>query len=146
MRALKRGINLEKCLLIGAPNPGALTQRPHERARKHKLHFLLAFCPHLRHYASMSQTIELPVETLARPSQAMPQWAVRLHNDNKNDMVYVVSTLVQLVRLPAKDATERTLETHNHGSAIVFQTHREHAELVRDQLQSKGLSATIEKN
>ena len=92
------------------------------------------------------KTIELPVETLARPSQAMPQWAVRLHNDNKNDMVYVVSTLVQLVRLPAKDATERTLETHNHGSAIVFQTHREHAELVRDQLQSKGLSATIEKN
>lgn len=94
----------------------------------------------------MSQTIELPVETLARPSQAMPQWAVRLHNDNKNDMVFVVTALVQLVRLPAKDATERTLEAHNHGSAIVFQTHREHAELIQDQLQSKGLSATIEKN
>ena len=111
-----------------------------------KFHFLLAISTHLRHYAFMSQTIELPVETAARPSQAMPQWAVRLHNDNKNDMVYVVSTLVQLVRLPAKDATERTLETHNNGSAIVFQTHREHAELVRDQLTSKGLSATIEKS
>lgn len=94
----------------------------------------------------MSQTIEFPVETAARPTHAMPQWAVRLHNDNKNDMVYVVSTLVQLVRLPAQDATERTLETHNNGSAIVFQTHREHAELVRDQLTSKGLSATIEKS
>ena len=82
----------------------------------------------------MSQTIELPVETVARPSQAMPQWSVRLHNDNKNEMVFVVTALVQLVRLPAKDATERTLEAHNHGSAIVFQTHREHAELVRDQL------------
>ncbi len=93
----------------------------------------------------MSKTITLPAETSARPSEAMPQWAVRLHNDNKNDMVYVVSTLVQLVRLPTKVATERTLETHNNGSAIVFQTHREHAELVRDQMQSKGLSATIEK-
>jgi len=107
---------------------------------------VLAFHASLRHYAPMSQTIELPVETAARPSQAMPQWAVRLHNDNKNEMVFVVTALVQLVRLPAKDATERTLEAHNHGSAIVFQTHREHAELVRDQLQSKGLSATIEKN
>ncbi|MSR34193.1 MAG: ATP-dependent Clp protease adaptor ClpS [Phycisphaerales bacterium] len=94
----------------------------------------------------MSQTIELPAETLARPSQTMPQWAVRLHNDNKNDMVFVVTALIQLVRLPAKDATERTLEAHNRGSAIVFQTHREHAELIQDQLQSKGLSATIEKN
>ncbi|MCE9619354.1 MAG: ATP-dependent Clp protease adaptor ClpS [Planctomycetes bacterium] len=88
----------------------------------------------------------MPVETNVRPSQGMPQWAVRLHNDDKNDMVYVVSTLIKLIRIPAKDATERTLETHNNGSAIVFQTHREHAELVRDQLQSKGLSASIEKN
>ena len=94
----------------------------------------------------MSQTIELPSEIVARPSQAMPQWAVRLHNDDKHEMIYVVSTLVQLVRLPTKDATDRTLATYNNGSAIVFQTHREHAELVRDQLQSKGLSATIEKS
>jgi len=97
MRALKRGNNLGKCLLIGARNAHAFaTWSRHFRSctSAQNLILCLHFTPLCVTMLPMSQTIELPVETVARPSQAMPQWAVRLHNDNKNEMVFVVTALV----------------------------------------------------
>jgi ATP-dependent Clp protease adaptor protein ClpS len=79
-----------------------------------------------------------------KPPQPLPPWKVLLHNDDKNDIVYVVTTVMQLTSLNAEDATQRTVEAHKTGVALLLTTHKERAELYRDQFQSKGLTVTIE--
>jgi ATP-dependent Clp protease adaptor protein ClpS len=79
-------------------------------------------------------------ESLLRP------WSVILHNDDHNDMVYVVRCLMKSVpNLGARRATQIMFEAHNHGKAVVTTCPLELAELYRDRLQSFGLTATIEK-
>jgi ATP-dependent Clp protease adaptor protein ClpS len=81
----------------------------------------------------------------ARPrTRLLPQYRVLLHNDDVNDMIFVASTIVELARLPRVEAIDRMLEAHRDGLALLLTTHREHAELLEDQFQSKGLVVTIE--
>ncbi|NBX26175.1 MAG: ATP-dependent Clp protease adaptor ClpS [Planctomycetes bacterium] len=87
-----------------------------------------------------------PVVQIASPqSRPLPPFAVVLHNDDVNEMGRVVDVLVEIVRLQLQDAFGLTLEAHNEGEAIVCRTHRERAEFLRDQLLSKGLTASIER-
>lgn len=74
----------------------------------------------------------------------LPQFRVLLHNDVKNDMVYVVETLCDLTPLMPQRAAAVMLEAHRTGVALVLVTHRERAELYVDQFQSKSLVVTIE--
>ena len=76
--------------------------------------------------------------------RALRPWNVILHNDAQNTMDFVVAALVDVVRLPVPAAISRMLEAHRKGQALVAPTHREHAELVAEQLRSKRLRATIE--
>ncbi len=79
-------------------------------------------------------------ESLLRP------WSVILHNDDHNEMIYVVRCLMKSVpKLGARRATQIMFEAHNHGKAVVTTCPLELAELYRDRLQSCGLTATIEK-
>jgi ATP-dependent Clp protease adapter protein ClpS len=79
-------------------------------------------------------------ESLLRP------WSVVLHNDDHNEMIYVVRSLMKCVpNLGARRATQIMFEAHNHGKAVVTTCPLELAELYRDRLQSCGLTATIEK-
>ena len=95
--------------------------------------------------AGMS-TATLPETAPASPqTRALPPYAVVLHNDDHNEMGYVVQTVAVLARMPAERAFECTLEAHEEGEAVVLRTHREHAELVCEQFQSKGLTATVER-
>ncbi len=81
----------------------------------------------------------------ARPrTRRLPPWRILLHNDNVNDMPYVVETIVALTRLNRHDAVVRMLEAHNRGLSLLLTTHREHAELLDEQFQSKRLKVTIE--
>ena len=81
----------------------------------------------------------------ARPRpRLLPPWRVLLHNDNVNDMPYVVDTIIALTTLNRHDAVTRMLEAHNRGLALLLTTHREHAELLDEQFQSKRLKVTIE--
>ena len=75
----------------------------------------------------------------------MPPWKVLLHNDDVNDMVYVVDTIVSLGILNRHSAVLRMLEAHESGVAFLTATHRERAELIQEQFQSKGLTVTIER-
>jgi len=75
---------------------------------------------------------------------ALPPFRVLLHNDPHNDMVYVVESLVEVTPLTRKPATRIMLEAHMRGLSEVMRTHRERAELYRDRIRSKGLTATIE--
>ena len=79
-----------------------------------------------------------------RPPQALPPWKVLLHNDDKNTVDYVVSTITQLTALNEQDATQRTVEADKTGVALLLTTHKERAELYQEQFTSKGLVVTIE--
>ncbi len=79
-----------------------------------------------------------------RPPQPLPPWKVMLHNDDKNEMGFVVRTIVELTHLREQDAILRMIEAHETGVALLVTTHKERAELYRDQFQSKGLVVTIE--
>jgi ATP-dependent Clp protease adaptor protein ClpS len=76
----------------------------------------------------------------------LPPWAVILHNDDHNEMLYVISCLLKSVPgLGTRRAAQIMLEAHNHGRARVTTCPLELAELYRDRLEGFGLTATIEK-
>jgi ATP-dependent Clp protease adaptor protein ClpS len=79
-----------------------------------------------------------------KPPQPLPPWKVLLHNDDHNDIEYVVLTVMTLTPLNQEDAVQRTIEAHESGVALLLTTHKERAELYRDQFGSKGLTVTIE--
>lgn len=96
----------------------------------------------------MSQPVA-PAPTRTRPSpktptETLPPWNVLLHNDDVNDMGFVVESLCRFARLSVPAATRCTMEAHKKGLSLVLATHREHAELVAEQLTSLKLTVTIE--
>jgi ATP-dependent Clp protease adaptor protein ClpS len=81
----------------------------------------------------------------ARPRvDRLPPWRVLLHNDDVNEMGYVVETVIELASMEPQMALVRTVEAHKSGVALLVTTHREHAELLQEQFMSKGLTVTIE--
>lgn len=76
--------------------------------------------------------------------QTLPPWKVLLHNDDKNDVEYVIVTIMSLTPLKQEAAVLRTVEAHESGVALLLTTHKERAELYQDQFESKGLTVTIE--
>jgi ATP-dependent Clp protease adaptor protein ClpS len=79
-----------------------------------------------------------------KPPKMLPPWKVLLHNDDKNEVLFVVGAIVELTPLNEQDAKLKTLEAHETGVALLLTTHKERAELYKDQFESKGLTVTIE--
>ena len=95
--------------------------------------------------ATATKTKRAPKKSPAKkPPQFLPPYKVLLHNDDVNDVEFVVHTIVALTPLNTEDAVIRTLEAHETGVALLLTTHKERAELYREQFQSKGLTVTIE--
>lgn len=93
---------------------------------------------------STPETTKKP-EILQR-ERLLPPYAVILHNDDVNEMGYVVRTLLHCVPdLSPERAVEIMLEAHHHGQAVVVVCPLELAELYRERLEDRGLTATIEK-
>lgn len=78
------------------------------------------------------------------PVDVLPPWRVLLHNDDHNDMGYVASSILELTPLKEFEAVRKMFEAHQRGLALLLTTHKERAELYRDQFKSKGLKVTIE--
>ena len=78
-----------------------------------------------------------------KPKRLRP-WQVLLHNDDVNDILYVVETIMELTTLSRDEAAQRTLDAHRMDIALLLTTHREHAELLCEQFQSKRLKVTAE--
>jgi ATP-dependent Clp protease adaptor protein ClpS len=98
--------------------------------------------------AASPETLTPPkTDADTRPREGvLPPYSVVLHNDDHNDMVYVVQCLLKSVpKLGRRRAVEIMFEAHNHGSAVVTTCPLELAELYRDRLEGFGLTATIEK-
>jgi ATP-dependent Clp protease adaptor protein ClpS len=79
-----------------------------------------------------------------RPPEMLPPWKVLLHNDDKNDIFFVIRTVVELTPLNEDAAKQRTEEANDTGLSLLLVTHKERAELYQEQFQSKGLTVTIE--
>jgi ATP-dependent Clp protease adaptor protein ClpS len=73
----------------------------------------------------------------------LPPWKVVLHNDQINGMEDVVVTIKMLTPLSEQAAVRRMLEAHLRGRAMLLTTHRERAELYKNQFASRGLTVTI---
>ncbi len=99
------------------------------------------------HDAGTETETETPTATEAEQLTAfLPPWSVVLHNDDHNEMLFVVQCLLKAVpRLSQERAEEIMTEAHNHGRAVVITCPLELAELFRDRLASFGLTVTIEK-
>jgi len=88
--------------------------------------------------------------TATKPSEApervdrLPPFKVLLHNDDHNDMLDVVKAIVELTPLRKEMAVQRMLEAHARGVSLLLTTHKERAELYREQFHSKRLNVTIE--
>ncbi len=78
------------------------------------------------------------------PPKELPRYKVLLHNDDHNDMLYVVSVIRRLTTLTNEEAVARMLEAHNTGVALLLVTHKERAELYVEQFASCRLTVTIE--
>lgn len=74
----------------------------------------------------------------------LPPYKVLLHNDDVNDVLSVVRTITELTPLNKDEAVERTVEADKTGVALLLVTHKERAELYREQFRSKRLTVTIE--
>ena len=78
------------------------------------------------------------------PPKPLPLWKVLLHNDDKNDVEFVVSTIMELTPLGETEAKQRTHEADTSGVALLLTTHKERAELYQEQFTTKTLVVTIE--
>jgi ATP-dependent Clp protease adaptor protein ClpS len=76
--------------------------------------------------------------------KVLPPWKVLLHNDDVNEILFVVETVMLLTHLKKQEAITRTLEAHHRGVTLLLTTHRERAELYVQQFASRNLTVTIE--
>lgn len=103
---------------------------------------------HTMPIATSSETTapEAPEVVLAprAPVARLPLWSILLHNDDVNEMGYVVRTLVRMTSIPVSEAVRMMCEAHLEGMALVLEAHRERAEFLAEQLDSAGLTVSIE--
>ena len=91
----------------------------------------------------MSTTLEAKPRT-APPARAR-NYKVLLHNDDVNDMGYVVKCLLKCVpQLSPERAVRIMHETHLQGTGLVIVCDQEPAEFYSESLKSCGLRSSIE--
>jgi ATP-dependent Clp protease adaptor protein ClpS len=96
--------------------------------------------------ATMPGTEILPSIDRETVLRHLPPYCVMLHNDDHNDMLHVVHSIVICVpEVETEQAVAIMMEAHHNGQAHVITCPLERAELYRDRLESRGLTATIEK-
>ena len=84
-----------------------------------------------------------PARPAPKPT-VQPGWKVLLHNDEVNEMGYVVDTVSRIARINIPAATRCMVEAHRKGVSLVTVTHRERAEFLEEQFRSCRLTVTIE--
>ena len=84
-------------------------------------------------------------ETREKVEEAFQKgWHVVVWNDPINLMSYVVFVFMKVLGFPKTKATRHMLEVHHSGKSCVARETREKAELYHQQLQSFGLTVTLE--
>lgn len=71
-------------------------------------------------------------------TKRLPPYNVIILNDEEHTFDYVIELLTKLFAHPLATAQEMTWRVHTSGRAVVYTTHKEKAELKRDQVLSYG--------
>jgi ATP-dependent Clp protease adaptor protein ClpS len=82
--------------------------------------------------------ITRPEERTGTRTQRQPPYAVILHNDDVNNMEYVVAVLRKVFGYSVEKCVQLMLEAHERNRAVVWTGARELAELKADQIISCG--------
>jgi ATP-dependent Clp protease adapter protein ClpS len=77
-------------------------------------------------------------------SRQLPRCKVVLHQNDIQDLMFVVRSVMELMRFPRAEATYKMWEAYHSGRSILLTTYRERAELYVEQFASKGLTVTVE--
>jgi ATP-dependent Clp protease adaptor protein ClpS len=86
-----------------------------------------------------------PDEVILDRTKLLPLYKVIVHNDDYNEMTYVVFALLHSVNtLTVRDAERIMLTAHLTGKAVVIVCPKEAAEYYQERLLSYNLTATIE--
>jgi ATP-dependent Clp protease adaptor protein ClpS len=87
-----------------------------------------------------TQTVATPRAKTDQTTQTrrQPPYHVVILNDEEHTFEYVIDLLTKLFRHSLPAAEELTWRIHNTGRAIVYTTHKEKAELKRDQVLAWG--------
>lgn len=86
-----------------------------------------------------------PEEVVRNRTKLLPPYKVLVHNDDVNEMNYVIFALVHAVTLLTLQEAERIMLTaHLTGKAVVTVCPKEVAEYYQERLLSYRLTATIE--
>ncbi len=91
---------------------------------------------------SIEQTAPTATATRIRPKPPTPKrpqwWNVVLLNDDDHTYEYVIRMLGTLFAHPTEKAFKVAETVHKDGRAVCLTTHKEHAELKRDQVLGFG--------
>ena len=91
-------------------------------------------------------TVAEPEVTTEPKTRRLPPYNVVILNDEEHTFPYVIEMLIKLFRHDLPKAEELTWRIHTTGRAVVYTTHKELAELKRDQVIAYGadpLSSSI---
>ena len=94
---------------------------------------------------SVSTVVE-PEVTEETKTRRMPPYNVVVLNDEDHTFEYVIEMLVKLFAHTLPRAKELTWEIHSRGRAIVYTTHKEKAELKRDQVLAYGADPRLSRS
>ena len=89
--------------------------------------------------------IDKPADTTDADTRLEDMYQVILHNDDKNLADHVVRCLMRVFGHTEQMASKIMMEAHRRGKSIAEVESQSQAKLHRDQLQSYGLSATVER-
>jgi ATP-dependent Clp protease adaptor protein ClpS len=95
--------------------------------------------------ATLPSTIERPGVEAALDSRHEDMCEVVLHNDDLNTMEFVVGCLMQVFGHTMALSVKIVLEAHEKGKAIAEVETESPARLHKEQLQSFGLTAEVQK-
>jgi len=92
---------------------------------------------------------EQPIERLPMPRQVpqpgpLPRFKLILLHDARNELMFIVRTVMELTRLGRAEATHKMWESYHSGRSVLLVTYKERAELYVEQFAAKGLSVIIE--
>jgi ATP-dependent Clp protease adaptor protein ClpS len=87
-----------------------------------------------------------PEVTTERETRRLPPYNVVILNDEEHSFPYVIELLVKIFRHSVTTAEELTTRIDKTGRAIVYTTHKELAELKRDQVIAYGPDPSMQES
>jgi ATP-dependent Clp protease adaptor protein ClpS len=88
--------------------------------------------------AKTTTAVVEPEVATTQETRRLPPYNVIILNDEEHTFDYVIELLMKLFRHPLPTAEELTLRIDRTGRAVVYTTHKELAELKRDQVIAYG--------